>query len=102
VKEWVNGKLVTKWKIHALDTAAYPDFSWAAWGVNDHGQIVGVGGDNNNPQTTVVGALWNRRSDGEGWGKLECTPKMRHELKGQITLNGGEQCLCPDNSIPVN
>ena len=70
MKEWVNGKLVTKWKIHALDTAAYPDFSWAAWGVNDHGQIVGVGGDNNNPQTTVVGALWNRRSDGEGWGKL--------------------------------
>src|SRR6516225_6479963 len=32
---------------------------------------------------------------------LDCTPKLRHELKGQITLNGGEQCLCPDNNIPV-
>jgi hypothetical protein len=33
---------------------------------------------------------------------LECTPKMRHEIKGPITLNGGEQCLCPDKSIPAN
>ena len=40
-------------------------------------------------------------SEGEVLG-LDCTPKMRHELKGPITLNGGEQCLCPDNSIPVN
>jgi SOS response associated peptidase (SRAP) len=24
---------------------------------------------------------------------------MRHQLKGQITLNGGEQCLCPDNFL---
>ena len=38
----------------------------------------------------------------QGKGALDCTPKMRHELKGPITLNGGEQCLCPDNSIPVN
>src|SRR6266699_23774 len=27
---------------------------------------------------------------------MECTPKVRHEIKGPITLNGGEQCLCPD------
>jgi hypothetical protein len=33
---------------------------------------------------------------------LECTPKMRHEIKGPITLNGGEQCLCPNKSIPAN
>jgi len=73
-KEWRNGKFVAKWKIHALDTAAYPDFSWTAWGVNDYGQIVGVGGDNNNPQTTVIGALWNRRADGAGWRKVMSLP----------------------------
>jgi len=33
---------------------------------------------------------------------LECTPKVRHGVKGQITVNGGDQCLCPDNNIPVN
>jgi hypothetical protein len=37
----------------------------------------------------------------EGGATLECTPKVRQEIKGQITLNGGEQCLCPDNSIPA-
>lgn len=73
-KEWRNGKFVTKWKIHALDTAAFPDFAWMVWGVNDYGQIVGVGGDNNNPQTTVIGALWNPRADGKGWRKLMSLP----------------------------
>jgi hypothetical protein len=38
----------------------------------------------------------------EGAQLLECTPKMRQEIKGPITLNGGEQCLCPDKSIPAN
>jgi hypothetical protein len=38
----------------------------------------------------------------QGKGALECTPKMRHEIKGPITLNGGEQCLCPNKSIPAN
>ena len=33
---------------------------------------------------------------------VECTPKVRHEIKGPATLNGGEPCWCPDNSIPVN
>jgi len=33
---------------------------------------------------------------------MECTPKVRHGVKGHITLNGGDQCLCPDNNIPVN
>ena len=35
-------------------------------------------------------------------GAVECTPKVRHEIKGPATLNGGEPCWCPDNSIPVN
>src|SRR5580704_5055013 len=28
--------------------------------------------------------------------QLDCTPKVRHGIKGQITLNGGEQWICPD------
>jgi hypothetical protein len=35
-------------------------------------------------------------------GTMECTPKVRHQIKGPATLNGGELCWCPDNSIPVN
>jgi hypothetical protein len=38
----------------------------------------------------------------EGRGSVECTPKVRHEVKGPATLNGGEPCWCPDNSIPGN
>jgi DNA replication protein DnaC len=33
---------------------------------------------------------------------VECTPKVRHQVKGPATLNGGELCWCPDNSIPVS
>jgi hypothetical protein len=33
---------------------------------------------------------------------VECTPKVRQSIKGPATLNGGEQCWCPDKSIPVN
>src|SRR6267154_3665311 len=29
-------------------------------------------------------------------------PKVRHEIKGQFTLNGGEQWRCPDSNIPAN
>jgi retron-type reverse transcriptase len=35
-------------------------------------------------------------------GPLECTPKLRQAIKGPATLKGGEQCWCPDKSIPVN
>jgi len=38
----------------------------------------------------------------EGQGTLDCTPKVRHEIKGQFTLNGGEQWRCPDSNIPAN
>ena len=33
---------------------------------------------------------------------VECTPKLRQAIKGPATLNGGEQCWCPDKNIPVN
>ena len=44
----------------------------------------------------------NRERGAGGGTELDCTPKVRHEVKGPITLNGGDQCLCPDNNIPVN
>ena len=34
--------------------------------------------------------------------KVDCTPKLRQEIKGPATLNGGERCWCPDNNIPAN
>jgi hypothetical protein len=37
-----------------------------------------------------------------GRGAVECTPKVRQSIKGPATLNGGEQCWCPDKSISVN
>ena len=42
-----------------------------------------------------------------GWDAEEeevvaCTPNVRQAIKGPATLNGGEQCWCPDKSTPVN
>jgi hypothetical protein len=70
---WMNGKSVAKWQIHKLDTAEFPGFGWDIWGVNDYGQIIGVGG-NGYPATIVTGALWNPRADGKGWEKLMSLP----------------------------
>jgi hypothetical protein len=39
---------------------------------------------------------------GEGGLRLDCTPKVRHEIKGQFTLNGAKQWKCPDSNIPAN
>jgi hypothetical protein len=33
---------------------------------------------------------------------LECTPKLRQEIKEPATVIGGERCWCPDKNIPVN
>jgi len=71
-KSWVNGKFVTKWKIQKLDTAAFPDYVWAAFGVNDYGQIIGGAGPGDG--TTNIAALWNPRADGKGWEELTTLP----------------------------
>ena len=61
-----DGKLVTKWKIQALDLSAYPELTrGVAWGVNDYGQIIGTGF--NDDFTTMTALLWNPRPDGKGW-----------------------------------
>jgi hypothetical protein len=66
---WEGGRFVTKWKIHKLDTAAFPDLTgWTAWGVNNFGQIIGVGG--NDDETVLMAALWTPRADGNGWERV--------------------------------
>src|SRR5215469_1547332 len=64
-----------------------------------HYQLIGVHVNANRAQAFVRNSFDPSSCGGD---KLDCTPEMRHELKGPITLNGGEQCLCPDNNIPVN
>lgn len=63
---WMNGKFITQWKIHKLDTTAFPDLAMCVvWKVNDYGQIIGAG---SNEDGTIVNALlWNPRTDGNGW-----------------------------------
>jgi len=69
---WQNWKLVTKWTIHKLDTSAFPEFTeWGIWGVNDYGQIVGTGLNDDASKMTAV--VWNLRPDGKGW-KLMALP----------------------------
>jgi uncharacterized membrane protein len=60
---WKNGQLVTKWKIHKLDTTGFGVMTkWYPWAVNDFGQIVGEGdGDNGE----FAGVLWTPLQNGK-------------------------------------
>jgi probable HAF family extracellular repeat protein len=70
---WMNGKFITKWEIHKLDTTAFSDLTgFVAWGVNDYGQITGTGW--NSDFTIIIGALWNPRADGKGWDLITLPP----------------------------
>jgi hypothetical protein len=86
-KEWKNGKFVTTWKIHPLDTGAYSGFWWMSFGVNDYGQIVGAGGDNNNPPTIIIGGLWNPRADGKGWKLMSLPPSADYPFTDAFGIN---------------
>ena len=71
-KVWMNGEFITKWKIHKLDTTAFPQFAMGiVWKANDYGQIIGVA--SNEDGTMVNALLWNPRGDGKGW-KLTILP----------------------------
>jgi probable HAF family extracellular repeat protein len=60
---WKNGQVVTKWKIHKLDTAGFGVITkWYAWAVNDFGQIVGEGSGDNGE---YVGVLWTPLQNGK-------------------------------------
>jgi probable HAF family extracellular repeat protein len=71
---WVNGKFVTKWKIHKLDSSAFPDYYWEVWAVNDYGQIIGTAYNNPDDLTIAAPTLWNPRTDGKGWEKVTPLP----------------------------
>ena len=60
-----------------------------------------TGSSADNPFDIIVNPMTLRRS-AEGAGNLECTQKLRQEIKGPATVNGGEQCWCPDKNIPAN
>jgi len=63
---WKHGQLVTKWKVHKLDTAAFPDLvRWYSFSVNDFGQIISIAW--NDEETVGVPILWNQRPDGKSW-----------------------------------
>ena len=64
--KWKDGKFVTQWKIQALDLSAYPELTGGvAWRVNDYGQI--VGGGYNDDSTIFKALLWTPRAHGKGW-----------------------------------
>jgi len=86
---WTNGKSVTKWKIHALDTSAYPGFTWMVFDVNNYGQIIGIG--YNADFTICIGALWNPRTDGIGWRLTALPPSSDYPLTIPFGINNGGQ-----------
>ena len=64
--EWKPEGMSTTWKIQKLSTKGYEDFTyWAAYKLNDVGQITGF--VSNNDYSVTVAILWNPRSDGKGW-----------------------------------
>ena len=100
---WINGKFVTKWKIQKLDTAAFRDLAgWNVYGVNDYGQILAIGF--NNDVSYIVGVLWNPRPDGKGWGKpMSLLPSPAYPSTAPYSINNkGEivgTTLSPDQSM---
>jgi probable HAF family extracellular repeat protein len=94
---WKNGKFVTKWKIHKLDTTGCPDLTgFVVWGVNDYGQIIGTGW--NSDQTTFVGALWNPRPDGKGWELTSLPPSPAHPFSQAYGINDRGEIVGVSNS----
>lgn len=64
---WNNGRPVTRWQIHALDTKGFPNqLGWEPGAVNDYGQIIALVGDSGFSRF-IVPVLWNPRLDGKGW-----------------------------------
>ena len=61
---WKNGRTVTTWTIHKLDTTGFDAITnWYAWAVNDFGQIVGEGNGDNG---AFVGVIWTLSRMGRG------------------------------------
>ena len=61
---WKNGQAVTRWTMQKLDTGGFDEMiNWFAWGVNDSGQIVGEGF--NQDMQMQVGVLWTPLKNGK-------------------------------------
>jgi len=81
---WKNGQLVTKWKIHKLDTAGFGVITkWYPWAVNDFGQIVGEGSGDNGE---FVGVVWTPLQNGK-W-KLMQLPASGTQLIQDLIHDG--------------
>lgn len=85
-KVWMNGEFVTKWKIHNLDTAAFPSYAMGiVWKVNDYGQIIGVA--SNDDGTIVNGLLWNPRVNRNDWKLIILPPSPDYMFAEPYDIN---------------
>ncbi len=80
------GGPATVWKIHKLDTTPFPEIAlWPTWEVNDYGQIVGTG--INNDWSIIIGMLWNPRADGKGWEVTSLPPSPAYPMTEAYGIN---------------
>ena len=81
---WKNGQLVTKWKIHKLDTTGFAVITkWYAWAVNDFGQIVGEGSGDNGE---FVGVLWTPLPNGK-WKLTQLSAVPDYPISEPFNIN---------------
>jgi probable HAF family extracellular repeat protein len=81
---WKNGQLITKWKIHKLDTAGLNVIThWYAWTANDFGQIVGEGGGDNGE---YVGVLWTPLQNGK-WKLTQLPAVADYPISEPFNIN---------------
>jgi probable HAF family extracellular repeat protein len=86
---WEKGKWITKWKIHKLDTTAFPDLTfWYPMAINDLGQIVAMAFTSD----WAVGKplLWNPQPDHKTWKivELSSSPDFPNNLPFGINDRG--------------
>jgi probable HAF family extracellular repeat protein len=95
--KWKDGKFVTKWKIQALDLSAYPELTGGlAWGVNDYGQI--VGGGYNDDFTIFKALLWSPRAHGKGWEVNALPTSLGYPIAQAYSINDRGEIVGVSNS----
>jgi probable HAF family extracellular repeat protein len=86
---WEKGKWITKWKIHKLDTTAFPDLTfWYPMAINDLGQIVAMAFTSD--WATGKPLLWNPQPDHKTWKivELSSSPDFPNNLPFGINDRG--------------
>lgn len=95
--KWKDGKFVTEWKIQALDLSAFPELTrGVAWEVNDYGQIIGTG--INEDVTIFTALLWNPRPNGKGWDLTSLPPSPLYPLTQAYGINDRGEIVGVANS----